>query len=132
MTRINAFIPVEELSNKHLIAKHREIKRIPNHVRKHFQKLDLGRIPKSFTLGQGHVTFFFDKGDYTLNRYTQLFEECKRRNFNVQNYSSAWEVYKSIFKEWNKNLVLPETEIIRIQTLIRNRIEENNLKSETK
>ena len=30
MTRINAGIPVEKLSDQHLLAEHREIKRIPN------------------------------------------------------------------------------------------------------
>ena len=30
MTRINCGIPPEELSDKHLLAEHREIKRIPN------------------------------------------------------------------------------------------------------
>ena len=34
MTRINAGIPVQSLSGKHLIAEHREIKRIPNCIGK--------------------------------------------------------------------------------------------------
>ena len=34
MTRINCGIPVEELTDKHLLAEAREIKRIPNNVSK--------------------------------------------------------------------------------------------------
>ena len=53
MTRINCGIPVEELTNKHLIAEHREIKRLPNCVVK--GRYNLKGQPKLFTLGTGHV-----------------------------------------------------------------------------
>ncbi len=125
MTRINAFIPVEDLSNKHLIAEHREIKRIPNHVAKHFSKMSLSKIPKQFTLNTGHVTFFFDKGLYTYERYEQLYKECKRRGFNVTYFGHAWDIYKSIPSTWNKNINVTLQEKLRIQTLIRNRIRSN-------
>ena len=53
MTRINCGIPPAELTNKHLIAEHREIKRIPNCVIK--GKYSLTGQPDSFKLGAGHV-----------------------------------------------------------------------------
>ena len=34
MTRINAGIPPKKLTNRHLLAEHREIKRIPNVIKK--------------------------------------------------------------------------------------------------
>jgi hypothetical protein len=34
MTRINTGIPPKELTDKHLLAEHREIKRIPNCIKK--------------------------------------------------------------------------------------------------
>lgn len=125
MTRINAFIPVEDLSNKHLIAEHREIKRIPNHVAKHFSKMSLSKIPEQFTLNRGHVTFFFDKGLYTYERYEQLYEECKRRGFNVTYFGHAWDIYSDISSNWYKNYNPPPVEVRRVQTLIRDRIKSN-------
>ena len=129
MTRINAFIPVEDLSNKHLIAEHREIKRIPNHVAKHFKKLSLTKIPKQFTLNTGHVTFFFDKGEFTYKRYEQLYEECKRRGFNVTYFGHAWDIYSDISSTWYKDIKATPQEKIRIQTLIKDRIRSNEQKA---
>lgn len=88
MTRINAGYPVEKLTQKHLIAEHREIKRIPNSVKS--GKAKIKNIPETFCLGTGHVKFFYDKCGYLLRRYKKLHEECKKRNYNVQDYSSAW------------------------------------------
>lgn len=132
MTRINAFIPVEDLSNKHLIAEHREIKRIPNHVAKHFSKMSLTKIPKQFTLNTGHVTFFFDKGKFTYERYVELYTECERRGFNVTYFGHAWSFYNSIPSQWYKDLKVTPQERLRIQTLIKDRIQSNEQKAREK
>ena len=89
MTRINVGIPPSELTDKHLLAEHREIKRIPNCIAK--GKYNMDGIPKRFKLGKGHVKFFYDKLEYLFTRYCKLYLECKRRGFNVQNYSKAWD-----------------------------------------
>ena len=88
MTRINVGIPPAELTDKHLLAEHREIKRIPNCVAK--GKYNMDGIPDRFKLGKGHVKFFYDKLYYLLMRYTRLYAECKNRGFNVQCYVEAW------------------------------------------
>ena len=88
MTRINAGIPPAELINQHLIAEHREIKRIPNCIAK--GKYNMDGIPDRFKLGTGHVKFFYNKLLYLKNRYTSLYNECIKRGFNVQNYIEAW------------------------------------------
>jgi hypothetical protein len=88
MTRINAGILPSRLSNKHLLAEHREIKRIPNQVSK--ERYTLKGIPKEFCLGTGHVKFFYDKLGYLLVRYQEIHQECKRRGFQVQDWSGAW------------------------------------------
>ena len=59
MTRINVGIPPAELVNQHLIAEHREIKRIPNCIAK--GKYNMDGIPDKFKLGTGHVKFFYNK-----------------------------------------------------------------------
>jgi len=111
MTRINLSIPVENLTDEHLKAEHREIKRICHNylVRKVKNKFD--DIPKHFTLGTGHVLFFIDKPFMTLRRYQKIHAECKRRNFIVQNYSQNWvDSYGDISnKFWNNQYeVRPE------------------------
>ena len=89
MTRINVGIPPIELVNQHLIAEHREIKRIPNCIAK--GKYNMEGIPERFKLGTGHVKFFYNKLLYLKNRYVKLYEECIKRGFNVQNYINAWD-----------------------------------------
>lgn len=89
MTRINAGIPARELTNKHLIAEHRELKRIPNVVAK--GRCNLKNIPAQFTLGKGHVSFFYDKLGYLKERYIDLYSECIARGFNVQSYLPSWD-----------------------------------------
>ena len=88
MTRINVGIQPAELNDQHLIAEHREIKRIPNCVAK--GKYNMDGIPDRFKLGTGHVKFFYNKLLYLKFRYASLYTECVRRGFNVQNYIGAW------------------------------------------
>ena len=88
MTRINVGIPPKQLTSKHLIAEHRELKRIPNVVAK--GRCNLKNIPLVFSLGKGHVSFFYDKLGYLRDRYRDLYQECINRGFNVQNYEASW------------------------------------------
>lgn len=89
MTRINVGILPGELPDKLLIAEHREIKRIPNVVKS--GRFSLANQPKSFTLGTGHVKFFYSRLLFLKERYKELHDECLFRGFNVQNYISAWD-----------------------------------------
>lgn len=90
MTRINAGIPPADLSDKHLLAEHREIKRIPNMVKSGKAKIE--NIPEQFTLGKGHVKFFYNKLKYLYNRYLEIYKECVKRGFNVTKYHNAWAI----------------------------------------
>lgn len=89
MTRINSAIPPKHLTDEHLLAEHREIKRLGTI----FPKTNKSNIPSKFTLGKGHVIFFIDKPDFTLNRYRQIHNECLARGFNVTDFSSNWDSY---------------------------------------
>ena len=53
MTRINAGIPAAMLTGKHLLAEHREIKRIPNEVRKAITEEKLNQPFRVFPLNSG-------------------------------------------------------------------------------
>ena len=88
MTRINCGIPPAELTDKHLLAEHRELKRIPNAVRT--GKAVIKNIPQTFRLGEGHVKFFYDKMQYLRKRQQSLYEECRRRGFNVTDFREAF------------------------------------------
>jgi len=115
MTRINVAIPPAELNTRHLLAEHRELKRIPNCVSR--GRFNLKSTPKEFTLGKGHVSFFYDKLEYLRKRYEELYEECMNRNFNVSYYGNAWDdVPKELMNDY-----IPTQ---RDEQLIRERIKE--------
>ena len=76
MTRIN-LVPVEDLCDQHLFAEHRELTRIPNCVVK--GRYNIEGQPKEYTLGTGHVKFFYDKLGFLKKRYDLLDAECHRR-----------------------------------------------------
>jgi deoxyribonuclease (pyrimidine dimer) len=88
MTRINCGIPPNELCNKHLFSEYREAKRIPNCIVK--GRYSLKDIPKEFTLGKGHVKFFYNKLIYLKKRNDELYIECLKRNINVADYSESY------------------------------------------
>tara|TARA_R110000772_G_scaffold188838_4_gene299945 strand:- start:6765 stop:7148 length:384 start_codon:yes stop_codon:yes gene_type:complete len=124
MTRINCGIRAKELSDKHLIAEHREITRIPNAIKK--GKFSLVGKPDYFCLGKGHVKFFYDKLGYLHKRYAKLYNECRRRGFKVQNHSDAWDdIPFEYMKDYNP---MPIDRII-VQARIKTRLEEALLKS---
>lgn len=85
MTRIN-LVPPSELSDQHLFAEWREIKMVPKALRRSLNARGiygvLNSIPKEFTLGQGHVMFFYDKGNYLHHRYGLLTYELVKRGIN--------------------------------------------------
>jgi hypothetical protein len=89
MTRINVGVHPRDLTDKHLLAEHREIKRIPNMVKSGKAKIE--NIPDQFTLGKGHVKFFYNKLGFLLRRYNHLYDECIKRGFAVTAYHEAWD-----------------------------------------
>ena len=129
MTRINAGIPVESLSSKHLIAEHREIKRICSRLKKRIQKNKFDDIPAPFHTynDNGDVVlkelFWLDKGKFTLTRYLQIYEECKKRGFNMTNFSNSWEIYKEKPEFFNDHIPTPyQIQIIKDRIELKNRI----------
>lgn len=97
MTRINIGINPKNLSDQHLLAEHREIKRLPNFFTKRLAKNKFDDIPEKFTLNTGHVRYFLDKGKYTYERYLSIRQECLNRGYNVEDYSKNWNVYTPNF-----------------------------------
>lgn len=75
MTRINGTVPAKKLCDSHLIAEYREILR----VFKLAKRTD--KVPTEFTLGTGHVVFFYDKLEYAHKRFECLRQEILDRGF---------------------------------------------------
>lgn len=89
MTRINVGVRPLELPDKLLLAEHREITRIPNAVKSGRAKVV--DLPERFTLGKGHVKFFYDKLGYLRRRYADLLQECRARGFAVTDKTNAFD-----------------------------------------
>ena len=87
MTRVNC-VPVEELVGKHLVAEVHEIVRLPTNLRQSLSRkskpFDLKEIPEKYTLGTGHVKFFFNKFGYLKKRFEQLIAEMDRRGYKAK------------------------------------------------
>jgi len=84
MTRINV-VPVEELTDKHLLAEYRELPRVFALARKWYERGgDTSTLPKDYRMGEGHVKFFYDALWFCYERQASLYKECKNRGFQVQ------------------------------------------------
>lgn len=83
MTRINANIKPELLIDQHLLAEYREIVRVPNAVTKMGEKILTRKIPQAFSLGTGHVTYFYNKLKFLHNRFNDIRDELSRRGFRT-------------------------------------------------
>ena len=101
MTRINV-VSVQALSDQHLGAEYRELPRIFGAVRKKVTNgvsLSSLVIPGSYCLGDGHVTFFYNKLGFLTQRYRALCAECLVRGRQV-NYGDIEKLTEGIPEEW--------------------------------
>lgn len=82
MTRINC-IPVEELSQKHLVAEYREIGRVYALAVSAYNRGErTSAHGEAYTLGTGHVKFFYSRLGYVTKRHRELIAEMLRRGYN--------------------------------------------------
>ncbi len=126
MTRINSAIPVNCLTDEHLLAEHREIKRLPYCFERAVESGSIGKIPDKFALGSGHVLFFLDKFGFVRNRYMEIHEECKCRKFNVEDYL---ENFERLFVDANKQFLKDYEPTEEERLMLVERISERIMKS---
>lgn len=88
MTRIN-LIPVEELSDQHLI---REYNELPRCIK---QDIDTSNAPVKYCLGTGHMKWAKHRSKFLIDRYDKLCREMEYRGFTV-NYPvlQLWKYYR--------------------------------------
>ena len=80
MTRINC-VPVQELSGPHLVAEYRELPRVFALARKAATRQSFTQPPPAYTLGKGHLLFFYTRLTYLTRRHAELVQEMKRRGY---------------------------------------------------
>lgn len=99
MTRVNANIDPRLLKRVHLVAELREITMVPAALKRSLRTKSadtvLRSIPKQFTLGAGHVKFFYNKIGFLQRRFNILCDEMERRGYQPDRDRSI------AFKYWN-------------------------------
>ena len=100
MTRINVVEP-SELHDLHLLAEYRELPRVFA-LAEHASKDEAWRKrqPKAYTLGTGHVLFFYDKLRWLSKRHQQLVREMQKRGFSPK-------FTKSLEAQWRPAIPAP-------------------------
>jgi deoxyribonuclease (pyrimidine dimer) len=105
MTRINADIDPKTLHRRHLIAELREITMVPAALKRALRTKSkneiLESISEKFTLGSGHVRFFYDKQRFLMERFMKLTEEMRRRGYAPDH--GRVMAFIGFDKEFNKN-----------------------------
>lgn len=102
MTRINC-VPVTELSRQHLVAEYRELPRVFNLARKAATRGHQSKdAPPNYTLGKGHVLFFYTRLKYLAKRQQQLIEEMQKRGYQPNFTDCLFELHADIpLYMWN-------------------------------
>lgn len=102
MTRINV-VPPSELHTKHLVAEYRELPRVFKLVRKAVERGESPndkRNPVIYTLGSGHVRFFYNKLAFLFLRQQDICAEMRARGIIV-NYEPSFELFDGIPAIWH-------------------------------
>jgi len=82
MTCINC-APVEERRQKHLVAEYRELPRAFKLAEAAAKRGGI-TAPDTYTLGAGHVKFFYSRLNHCQQRFKRLVAEMIRRGYNPQ------------------------------------------------
>ncbi|HLU00509.1 MAG TPA: pyrimidine dimer DNA glycosylase/endonuclease V [Burkholderiaceae bacterium] len=111
MTRINC-VPVEELSGPHLVAEYRELPRVFALAGKAAARGAFVQ-PERYTLGKGHMLFFYTRLGYLVRRHQDLVTEMKRRGYKPSFDGVRREQFPDIpDKFWND--WRPDEEALRL------------------
>lgn len=82
MTRIN-LLPPSELADQHLLAEWRELPRIFGLVKKKLTENKPILPWVKYTMGTGHVRFFYNKLLFLQKRHQALVKEAQKRGFKL-------------------------------------------------
>lgn len=133
MTRINC-VPPEELHDKFLVAEYHELPRVYGLVKKAIAR---GMTPEDFvpfneyTLGAGHVKFFYTRLKWLAERQASLVEEMLRRKMRP-NYVNFDELFSGIRRPWFGDWVPDERALQVNRERLAERLEELKRKPKRK
>jgi hypothetical protein len=102
VTRINC-VPPGELTRQHLIAEYRELPRVFGLVRAAVERgesPDDKRNPQEYTLGRGHVRFFYRRLAWLLHRQRELVAEMQWRGYKPQHIPTD-DLLEGIPQAWH-------------------------------
>ena len=115
MTRINIVDP-EQLTKQHLLAEYRELPRVFTHVLKAIESgktLDDFNIPDKYTIGKGHVTFFYDKCEYLMTRWYRIMYILREKDYELsEDYIDKCQGNFRLLPDYVKNWYTPTPEEI--------------------
>lgn len=116
MTRINVIDP-RELTDQHLMAEYRELPRVFALSR---AALDRNvNAPKNYTMGTGHVKFFYDKTPWLAQRHSLIVNELKRRGYNLGLTLSLVPVEGYAPSDWSPSPADVEVNMERLRLRLR-------------
>lgn len=77
---------------KHLVAEYKEVMRLPGNLQTSLNRkskpFSMTEIPKEYTMGKGHVKYFYNKFGYLKSRFESLVQEMLRRGYHP-NYTDS-------------------------------------------
>lgn len=111
MTRINC-VDVSLLTDQHLFIEFREITRVRNLSR---PLKDYG----NYTLGEGHVKFFYNKAKYLHNRLEEIQAEMDKRAIWNYQRKSYGDHAPGLNEDWQPDRVARLANAIRLDSKIR-------------
>lgn len=122
MTRINTTLEAnvfnhEDLLDQHLMIAYREITRIANLAR-HAKPGE--KFPAKYTLGTGHMKFFYDKGEFLAKQCEELYQACIRRGFNVQHKQYKTHSF-GLNNDWQPTKVASIENLFRLDEKLRDK-----------
>ncbi len=116
MTRINC-IPVQELTRQHLIAEYRELPRVFALARKAHERGPVPR-PTEYTLGKGHLLFFYTRLGYLARRQADLVLEMQRRGYRPSYLTPLEQAYADLPAElWGDWQPTPQAQHLNRQRI---------------
>ena len=120
MTRINVIHP-EYLLDQHLFAEYRELPRIFEYARR---ALARGRvtIPERYTLGEGHMRFFYNKTAWLVQRHATIVAELLKRGYTPKQTDPLTPVEGYAPSDWRPS---PADVVVNMERL-RLRLQEKN------
>ena len=94
-------VAVETLCDQQLAAEYNDVARYPYKLLNGDLRYDYDDRPAEYTVGKGHYKFFSDKLRWVFYRYQALFEECKRREIDVEyNWPTEGSLFLSAWNDW--------------------------------